>query len=724
MFELESPMTLDKAAVSSANLTSRFTDEDLFKIGETVWTGYTQDLSSRSQWERRTEAAQDLAMQIQKDKSFPWPGCSNVAFPLVTIATMQYHARAYSALVTGKDLVKCRVPFTDPSGQLKARADKVSLHMSYQCLEEDEGWEEDHDNLLINHSVIGCAFKKSRWDSGKSHPVGEFVMARDLVLDYWARSVEDCPRKTHAIPLFRNEVWEKVKRGIFKDILEEPWYNQTPPPRTTAASSEKDNRSGTRPGVPDDSTPFIFLEQHVSMDLDGDGYQEPVIITIEESSKTVVQIALRFERFSEDIERNVKGEIVKIYATEYFTRYLFLPSPDGGIYGLGFGILLGPLNESVNSLVNQLIDSGTMKNLGGGFLARGAKIRGGNITIAPLQWQRVDSGGDDLRKSIVPLPTTEPSAVLFQLLGFLVEYSNRIVGTTDPQVGENVGQNTPAETSRNMMQAGQKVYNAIFKRGWRGMKAEFKKRYKLNAVHLSDEPRRFGDKGMEISRADYLGDPGSIVPAADPNIISDEMQMMQADLLVQRAYGAPGYNYMEAEIRWLKSRKIDGIEVLYPGPIEIQKVGLPPLPNPKVQVEQIKQEAAKAKLELEKMMFGIESMETHKLNEAAIMKMQAEVEKILAEIQQGGEANRLEELQSTVEHMKAGIELRKSHNDLIMKHIEMLMKSAEVEAMKDKHQQELLHDEQEHRMDLAHKVEDHKQQLQLKRAEGGNGAAN
>jgi hypothetical protein len=38
----------------------------------------------------------DINMQIQKDKNFPWPGCSNVIFPLITIASLQFSARSYT----------------------------------------------------------------------------------------------------------------------------------------------------------------------------------------------------------------------------------------------------------------------------------------------------------------------------------------------------------------------------------------------------------------------------------------------------------------------------------------------------------------------------------------------------------------------------------------------------------------------------------------------------
>jgi len=63
-----------------------------------------------------------------------------------------------------------------------------------------------------------------------------------------------------------------------------------------------------------------------------------------------------------------------------------------------------------------------------------------------------------------------------------------------------------------MLDQGQKVYAAIFKRIWRGMKEEFKKIYHLNAIFLPLK-QTFGEGGIPISREDYIGsanrrDPG------------------------------------------------------------------------------------------------------------------------------------------------------------------------------------------------------------------------
>jgi hypothetical protein len=43
------------------------------------------DLTSRLDWESRNEQANKLALQVVEKKSFPWPGASNVKFPLITI---------------------------------------------------------------------------------------------------------------------------------------------------------------------------------------------------------------------------------------------------------------------------------------------------------------------------------------------------------------------------------------------------------------------------------------------------------------------------------------------------------------------------------------------------------------------------------------------------------------------------------------------------------------
>jgi chaperonin GroES len=669
MLTLETEFKLDKKAIVAANLCDRFNEGDLVHIGSECHQGYTADDFSRLVWLKRNEAGMDLALQISKDKNFPWPGCANVAFPLVTIAAMQFHARAYPAIINGSDIVKCATFGGDPVAV--ARAERVSQHMSWQLLYQDSAWEEQEDKAILNLSIVGTNFKKSYYSPSVGHNVSELVMAKDLVLDYWSKSVEDSMRKTHKIPMFRNEIYEKVLRGVYRDCLEEGWYLGTTAPKRSQSQIEQDSRQGVTPPPPDSTTPLLILEQHCNLDLDGDGYAEPYIITFEESSKYVLRIVTRFD-LETAIERVATGahagKIIRIKAMEYFTKKTFIPSPDGGIYDVGFGVFLGPLNEAVNSLVNMLLDSGTMQTTAGGFLGRGAKIRGGVYTMAPFEWKRVDSTGDDLRKSIYPLPVNAPSDVLFQLLSLLINYTSRVSGTTDISVGENPGQNTPASSMQTMVEMGQKIYTAIFKRIWRSSKAEFTKLYKLNSMFLPlDAPQAFG-----ATRADYAYGEDQISPVADPNVTSETMRLQLAGALKQAAATTPGYNKDAVEKRYLKALRVDNIEEVFQG-----TEGQPPQKDPKLVIEETKIQGRLAEqdklLQAEMQKFVITLQEEQRVNNAKITELEAKAQNEAANAQ-------TEQAYAQVAIINAEISRVRAENEHLNTRTEQLLKAAKIQS--------------------------------------------
>lgn len=654
MLKLTQHISLTPDVIEAPNLADRFSVEDRAAIGMKVWQGYDRDLFSRLPWERRMESGMNLAMQVTKDKNFPWPGSANVVFPLITIAALQFSARSYGNLIVPPDVVQYRVTQEDPTGDLRLRADRISKHMSWQVLEGDQGWEEQHDRLFINLAIVGTAFIKTYFSPSRKHNVSELVLARDLVIDYYAKSVEAASRKTQRIPLFRNELYERMAQDQYIDYRNEAWFNG---PARPSNQPTVDYRTGQVQPQSDQDTPFMGLEQHCYLDLDGDGYAEPYIATIEESSKCLLRLVARFE--DRDVTRRGKT-IQAIQPTEYYTKYSFIPAPDSGIYDIGFGVLLGPLNEAVNSGINQLLDAGTMSNSTGGFLGRGAKIRGGGISMAPWEWKRVDSTGDDLRKSMVPLPVREPSAVLFNLLGLLINYTDRISGSVDIMVGVNPGQNTPAETSRNMIEQGMQVYTAIFKRVWRSMKNEFKKLHGLNAIYLN-EREKFGSTGATALREDYQSDPEQICPSADPHVTSAQMRIMKATLLRQAAYSAPGYNRDEVERRYLRALQIEGIDNVYVG---IEKS--PPPEDPKLAIEKLRLQEKALKHQIQREQFAYTLMETRKLNEAKIEQLRAQAASLVAGIGGAQASHELEVFDTVLAHLN-------EHNQLMNERIQTLL---------------------------------------------------
>ena len=109
--------------------------------------------------------------------------------------------------------------------------------------------------------------------------------------------------------------------------------------------------------------------------MDGDGYKEPYIVTVHKDTQKVVRVLARWQPDAVEpvVGKYNKLEVGRIEPDHYFTHFGFIPNPDGSMNYLGFGQLLSPLNESVNSVLNQLLDSGTLYNAGGGFIGRGAR---------------------------------------------------------------------------------------------------------------------------------------------------------------------------------------------------------------------------------------------------------------------------------------------------------------------------------------------------------------
>ena len=560
--------------LSVNNIAEQLDQDILDKIGRTVIDEFEEDLGSRQSWEDRYTKSLKLAAQVVEAKTFPWRDAANIKFPLLTTACVQFSARAYPALIPGTDIVKCHVTGFDKTGQKEARAVRVGKHMSYQILEEMEEWEEDMDRLLIMLPITGTEFKKTYFSPSLGRNVSEHVLAKDLVVNYWAKSLETATRKSHILRFNPNDIRQKILR---EEWLECDYrYSDITSDELRQVS---DAIQGLDPPGTDDDAPHEFIEQHRWLDLDEDDYKEPYIVTVHKRSKKVVRISVGYDE--EGVEQDGKGNIISLQQVQYFTKYSFIPSIDGGFYDFGWGLLLGPINEAVNTVINQLLDAGTLSNTQSGFLARGIRIRGGSTGFQIGEWKTVDSTGDDLRKGIMALPVREPSQTLFQLLGMLVESGEKLSNLTDILMGQNPGQNQPATTTLAVIEQGLKVFTAVYKRLYRSLKKEYRKLYRLNRIFLDEkEYFRILDPGQEatgeILRSDYIGDPTDVQPSADPNVVSEAQRLAKAEALVQSlANGSPA-NPLEVWRRVYEAMNQPGIDRLLP-----EEMPQPP-PDPKV----------------------------------------------------------------------------------------------------------------------------------------------
>lgn len=579
--------------IDDVNIAEHLDEELLHKIGSDVYAGFDLDLGTRVDWDKAMEEWLKLAKQTVEPKTYPWPKASNVKYPLLSTAAMQFGARAYPSLVpSNEQVVKARIIGKDPSGEKLDRAERVSLYMSYQLMDEMDGWEEDMDKMLIMLPIIGTLFKKTYWDSVQKVNCSRLVLPKNLVVNYWAKSLLTAERVSEIIEMSPRVLKERQMAGLFLDID----LGEAPQPTVIMSTQEV----YAQPAL-DDTTPYTLIEQHTYLDLDNDGYKEPYIVTIHKESTKVLRIVARFDEDSfvwkEGTEDTGKPVLVKIEPIQFYTKFGFIPNPDGSFYDMGFGCLLGPLNESVNTLINQLVDSGTLHNLQSGFLGKGLRLKMGESRFTPGEWKSVNATGDDLRKQIVPLPTKEPSSVLFQLMGALITSGKELASVAEIFVGKMPGQNTPATTTMASIEQGMKVFTAVYKRIFRSLSEEFRKLYKLNAKYLNKE-EYIGILDIQIGQDDFNTEDHDIFPGADPQAISSTEKLMKAQGLMELLPSGM-LNPVEVIKRILVAQEQPNYEqLLLP---QVAETGQPPepQPDPKLQEMQMKSQLEQQKIQMQ-----------------------------------------------------------------------------------------------------------------------------
>ncbi|MCX8125834.1 MAG: hypothetical protein N3E40_01640, partial [Dehalococcoidia bacterium] len=378
--------------------------------------------------------------------------------------------------------------------------------------------------------VLGQCFRKTYFDETLGRVVSRLVLPSDCFVNSKATSLRDARRITHRFLAHSNDAFERQRAGLWLDV---------------------DLGSPVGYG-PDPDAPHEFLEQHCYLDLDGDGYKEPYVVTVHLASSKVLRVVARWH--PDGVVYNDAGKLVRIEPIQFFTHFGFLPNPDGSINYLGFGQLLEPINATINTCINQLIDCGTLYNVGGGFIGRGLKLRGGTFRFQPGEWKLVDVVGSALKDNIVPLPAREPSAVLFQLLGFLVQAARDISSVQEILSGDlKFGPNMPVGTALALVEQGLKVYTAIYRRIYRSLTDEFRKIYRLNSIHL-DPFFTFYLAGEEhqVGAADYVQGDLVVVPNADPTLSSDVQRLLKAQTLASFS-GRPGLNELEITRQLVRS---------------------------------------------------------------------------------------------------------------------------------------------------------------------------
>ena len=523
MLKLKKYLTL-KQIQESDNIANLLDPSDLDQIGQQIIKGYEIDEESRSEWREIVMKAMDITKQKNEPKNHPWPNSSNIKLPIITKAAINYSARTMPAIIQNNKVVKCSIEGKDLKGEKLKRANRVSDYMSYQLCEKMKGWKRGTDKLLQTLAVTGMAFKKTYYDPIDEEVCSEFCLPERICINHNAQSLHKASRITHIIELSQNAIIERQLAGIYcEDVSLDSL-------RSTDIDLPQYEEDTYNPNVQDDDYPVFLLEQHCFLDLDGDNYREPYIVTVHKSTGKVLRIYNRIK----EIEKNDNDEVKRIIAEHYFTDYHFLNNPDGGFYSIGFGTLLLHLNTISNTLANQLIDSGTLSNMSTGLISRGVRLKNGEFKIKMGEYIPVDAASTlDLSKAIYTLPFKEPSDVLFKMLEMILKMCDDLTSVNDMAQGSQNATNVASSTVNQLVEQSTKVFAAINERVYESLKSEYEKIYSLNYKYLDNKfYKSILDDNEASVKKDFSENDLHIYPIADPAMSTISQRLTKASAIM------------------------------------------------------------------------------------------------------------------------------------------------------------------------------------------------
>ena len=556
-----------------SNLVDFLDKSDLGKLASDVLESIDSDKESRSEWEKTyVEGLKYLGMKFDETRSQPFQGSSGVIHPILAESVTQFQAQAYKELLPAQGPVKTEIVGAR-TPEIEMQSQRVANFMNFYIMNVMQEYDPELDMLLFYLPIAGSAFKKVYYDQSMSRAVSKFIAPEDLIVPYEASDILSAERVTHVIRMSKNEIRKQQLSGFYADIeLKGDAYTVN----RSDIEEEIDEIEGQSPSYSENRDRTVY-EVHTILDLPGyedvdaegkeTGLKLPYIVTIDEQSQQVLSI-----------RRNYTEQDVTKQKINYFVQYKFLPGL--GFYGLGLSHMIGGLAKASTSILRQLIDAGTIANLPSGFKARGMRIRDEDEPLQPGEFRDIDTTGGSLKENLIPLPVKEPSNVLMQLLGMLIDSGKRFASIADTNVGD-VNQAMPVGTTVALLERGTKVMSAIHKRLHYAQRIEFQLLAKVFSEYLPPMyPYQALGGSQEVKQTDFDGRV-DVIPVSDPNIFSQSQRITMAQELMQLVQSNPEIHgpkgIYEAYRRMYSALGIDNVDSLLQPP--------PPPPPPPAPID-------------------------------------------------------------------------------------------------------------------------------------------
>tara|TARA_R110002020_G_scaffold118241_1_gene270363 strand:+ start:1466 stop:3895 length:2430 start_codon:yes stop_codon:yes gene_type:complete len=542
-----------------SNLAEVIDEKELTAKASELIDNYNTDRSARSEWEERYKSGLKTldpdGGSNESEDARASRGLSVVVHPLIAEAATQFNARAIAELYPAGGPVKTTI-IGESNEETEDQARRVRDYMNYQITQEMPEYFPDLDQMLFHLPLIGQTFKKVWWDANLERQCSQFVKAEDFVVAPESKDLYTSPRYTQVIRIPKNDYNKYVESGWYIPVE----YSGDGGDLSPDVSADIEGVDAYGDEAEDEV--MNLLEMHVYESFEGiDGADDleaenlvalPYVVTIDYDAEKIVSVR---RNWSQDDERKKRRD--------WFVSYKFLPGL--GFYGFGLYHIIGGLGKASTGALRALLDSAAFANMQGGFKLKG-RVSGGEIDVNPGEFIDLDATVDDVKKAVMPLPFKEPSAVLFQMLGYMAEIGQRFASTADLNVGD-VNPNAPVGSTVALIEQGSKSFSAIHKRLHYSQGQEFKLLAKLNAENLPESFEFSVTGASQTINASDFDKRIDVVPVSDPNIFSTAQRIAQAQAILQMANAAPElHDKYEAYKRMYEAIRVPNIDEILEEP--------------------------------------------------------------------------------------------------------------------------------------------------------------
>jgi hypothetical protein len=564
------------------NLVTELSEDELKDLAKAVEQGFEDDRTSREPRMRRMRKAQKLVASDLDPKTVPFQNAANVNVPVLLNALRQYSSRLWDMLVPGSGNIS-HVNATSVKNVERAQAAEryFNSFIKYELPVYALSWYQ----TIYQVCGPGSGFRRRCYDLREKRIRVDSLSMENVVVSYNEQNLDPTMRgvrrysvvlrmdEREMAPLLADKTFVLPKDEGTKGLN----TGDDEIPKSEFAKGI-DKIDGVNPPADSKTTrqPHSIIEQYLWWKLPSkkkvpgfDGEWHPIIAWLDVRSRKVMRVVLREEDDPTDkrrFDRQVQDK--KDWMAALMMRQPEMdemgnavpgsmemqpepPEPEpvrqretcfllhvrgfasDGFYGSGFYDTLGALNAAINVIANQVIDTGTMKNAGGGWYSSQIRMPTGGLSFSPGEYHRIEGPAALLKDGIRERISPEPSVVSMPMVQFLQGSAEQATSSGGVMSGEKPASHEAATTTQIRVEEARSQILVLARLIAIAMSAEFVGLWRDLSLFLDEnEAQRVVDddgtvQEYRLKRSDFVAD-ADVMPSADPGVTSQSELVAKA----------------------------------------------------------------------------------------------------------------------------------------------------------------------------------------------------